>query len=180
MGRYGTPMEDTIHNPANILSLRRDIHTCFDNRLLTILPKAFVSTPGSPQYIVHFLSNNDIAAEYWPTYHNGLVQYLHRRSGPYLFARFAWAILFHVKRFITNGIPRHVVVQTGGKDGKVEYNEKVLDGPQLIASYGGGGSRGSKASGKRSRTDSIMEKDEDSLESSGEDWDMDDDTWATG
>jgi hypothetical protein len=179
MGCYGPAMEDTIHNSANILCLRRDIHTCFDNRLITILPKAFAPTPGSPQYIVHFLSNNDIAAEYWPTYHHCLVQYLHIRSRPYLFARFAWAILFHVKQFVTSGITRHVVVRTGGKDGKVEYDKKVLDGAQLIATYGGGGSRGSKASGKRSRTDSMIEKDEDSLESSSEDWDMDD-TWDTG
>jgi hypothetical protein len=71
-----------------------------------------------------------------------------------------------------------VVVRTGGKDGKVEYDKKVLDGAQLIASYGGGGSQGSKASGKRSRTDSMMEIDEDSLESSSEDWNIDN-TWDT-
>jgi hypothetical protein len=179
MGRYGPGMQDTIHNSGNILSLRRDIYTCFDNRLLTILPKAFAPTPGSPQYIVHFLSNNDIAAEYWPTYHHCLVQYLSMCSRPYLFARFAWAILFNVKKFVTSGITRHVVVRTGGKDGKVEYDKKVLNGAQLIASYGDGGSRGSKASGKRSRTDSMMEIDEDSLESSSEDWNMDN-TWVTG
>jgi len=179
MGCYGPIMENTIHNCANILSLRRDIHTCFDNRLLTILPKAFARTPGPPQYIVHFLSNTDIAARYWPTYHHCLVQYLDEGSRPYLFARFAWAILFHVKQFVTSGITRCVVVRTGGKDSNVEYDKKVLSGTQLIASYGGGGSRGSKISGKRPRTDSMVEEDEDTPESSSEDWDMDD-TFDTG
>ena len=189
MGRYGSAMEATVHNPANILLLRRDIHTCFDNRFLTILPKAFAPTLGSPQYIVHFLSDNNVAAEYWSFYHHCLVQCLHPKSRPYLFARFAWAILLHVKNFVTGGIPRRVVVRIEGEDGSVEYDEKVLNGAQLIASYGGGGSRGSTASGnKRSRTDSIMEEDEDSLESSSGDWDMDDpwnhgwtrDTWNPG
>jgi hypothetical protein len=178
MGKYGPAMEKTIHNSANILPLRRDIQTCFDNRHFTIVPKAFVPTPG-PQYVAHVLSNNKIAAEYWPIYHHCLVENFQIFCRPCLFARFAWAILFNVKPFVTSGIPRNVVVQTEGKENDVECSEKVLDGAQLIASYGCGGSRGSKASGKRSRTDSIMDKDEDSLESSSEDWDMDD-TWGRG
>jgi hypothetical protein len=135
-------MEKTIHNSANIFSLRRDIHTCFDNRHFTIVPKAFVLTLGPPQYVVHVLSNNKIAAEYWPICHHCLVENLPIFCRPYLFARFAWAILFNVKPFVTSGIPRHVVVQTEGKDNDVEYSEKVLDGAQLIASHGGGGSQG--------------------------------------
>ncbi|KAH8679114.1 hypothetical protein BGZ60DRAFT_482824 [Tricladium varicosporioides] len=179
MGRYGPTMEGTIHNSVNILPLRGDIYACFDSRLLTILPKAFAPTPGSPQYIVHFCSNNDVAANYWPTYHHCLVQYLDQCSRPYLFARFAWTILFHVKQFVTSGITRHVVVRTRGMDGNVEYDKKVLDGAELIATYGGEGLRGSQGSGKMSRTYIMMEEGEDLLELAGEDWDMDD-IWATG
>lgn len=162
----------TIHDSANILPLRRDLHACFDSRLFVIFPKAFTATPGSPQYVVYFIQQNEIAAEYWSSTHHCLVQNLSPRSRPYLFARFAWAILFHVKQFITVGYERRVVIRID-KPGTTECEEKVLSGEQLIAAYGSGGSRDSRASSKRKGADSMMEEDEDWTESSSEDCDMD-------
>ncbi|KAK2799945.1 hypothetical protein FQN51_006371 [Onygenales sp. PD_10] len=50
-----------------------------------------VCGPGgtsSSQYIVHILLTS--AAEYWPTYHNTVVQYLKPDCRPYVFTWFAW------------------------------------------------------------------------------------------
>ncbi|KAK2749518.1 hypothetical protein FQN55_003215 [Onygenales sp. PD_40] len=43
---------------------------------------------SSSQYIVHILLTS--AAEYWPTYHNTVVQYLKPDCHPYVFTWFAW------------------------------------------------------------------------------------------
>ena len=139
MERYGDAIICDIDNPANIVMLKSDLHMCFDNRWFTITPKAMeTTTPYSPQYVTHILRVN--AAELWPTYHNIIVQSLNERSRPYLFARFAWAILLQVKPFITAGPPRYAIrIQISDKD-KIEYKEELLSGPQLKAFYGGGGS----------------------------------------
>ncbi|QSS63998.1 hypothetical protein I7I51_01059 [Histoplasma capsulatum] len=106
MGIYGANLGD-INEATNVLPLRSDIHKCFDNRWFVIVPKTAgteVSTPAalhSPQFVTHILSTE--IAQYWPTYHNTLVQHLQVDCSPYLFARFAWAVLLHVKFFINSG-----------------------------------------------------------------------------
>ena len=130
--------------------------------------------PHSPQYITYILQRD--AAELWPIYHNTIVQHLDKAARPYLFARFAWAILFQAKKFITDGRSRHVIrIQTSDED-KIEYKDELLSGQQLQHEYGSGGSKGATPRSKKSRTDSMVD-DEDSNINMDIDWDDDwDDT----
>lgn len=189
MGRYGIGIGD-IHNPANLLLLKSDIHKCFDNRCVVIAPKVLraVSEAGSPRYMTHILL--DDAAELWPTYHNTLVQYLHIRSAPYLFARFAWAVLLSVKRFITTNNPRYIIRLDASTDAngiqRVKYEKQLLNGQQLNNLYGGGGSKAATPMKRKSQGGSTVDDggdDESSSECGIEDsealWDIDMmDVWA--
>ncbi|KAG5289480.1 hypothetical protein I7I48_08813 [Histoplasma ohiense] len=147
MYRYGRDLRD-IDNPANLLPLTPDILKCFDKRWFVIVPKiaggggAHETDNGtrSARYVSHILSE----AEYWPTYHNTIVQYLESDSRPYLFARFAWAILLSVKPFVTNGEPLNVIrleVSTGAEETQKVWTAEFLSGAQLKANYSGGGSK---------------------------------------
>jgi hypothetical protein len=170
MHRYGTRLHD-IDNVANILPLKPDIHDCFDNRWLIIVPK--VGTHPPSKYVSHILSAD--AAELWPTYHNVIVQNLHPVSRPYLFARFAWAVIFQVKTFVTSGISRHVVrirvtTDTNGEE-KIERKKEFLSGRELINSYGGGGLK-SATPKKRSSPTTSADDDGNLAEWSSEDGDI--------
>jgi HNH endonuclease len=172
MGRYGGELLRNINNSANILPLKVDLHRCFDKRWFAIIPKSIeIPAPYSFQYVTHILLQE--AAELWPTYHNIPVQYLHKKAHYYLFARFAWAILLQVKPFIIAGFSRHVIrIQISGED-KINREEKFLNGSQLKAYYGGGGSKRATPLNKRSGTGSMEDDDGDLIESPSEDGDLD-------
>jgi hypothetical protein len=185
MSRYGRDLGD-IDDSVNLLPLRPDIHKCFDKRWFVIVPKV----PGggaapdteagtrSPQYVSHILSTS--AAEYWPTYHNTIVQYLENDSRPYLFARFAWAILLFVKPFVTAGDPRHVIrlqVSTGPEDVEIVRKEEFLSGAQLKSSYGGVGSKSATPKKRRSESGALGEEDDLAESSADSDISMEDDIW---
>jgi HNH endonuclease len=168
MRRYGDAILCDIDNSTNIIPLKTDLHRCFDNRWFAIIPKVMKTTiPHSPQYVTHILRRE--AVELWPTYQNIIVQYLDETARPYLFARFAWAILLQVKPFITDDLPRHVIRIKISDEDKIEYKKELLSGPQLKTCYGGGGSKGATPKNKRSRTDSRAD-DEDSDVSIDNDW----------
>ncbi|KAL2144174.1 hypothetical protein VTI28DRAFT_9465 [Corynascus sepedonium] len=141
MERYGLDPPD-IDNRANILPLRKDIHYLFDARWFVIIPRIGTtdsSLQPSPQYVTHIISQN--AAELWPTYHTTLVGSLHAKSRAYLFARFAWAILFRVKLFVIAGLRRHVIRISRDEAGRIEYKAKYCTGAELQDAYGGGRSK---------------------------------------
>jgi hypothetical protein len=174
MGRYEDAILCDINNPSNIIPLKTDLHRCFDNRWFAIIPKVIkTTTPHSVQYVTHILRAQ--AAELWQLYHNTVVQYLNNKARPYLFARFAWAILLQIKPFITADFPRHAIrIQISG-EGKIEYKEQLFSGLQLKSFYGGGGSKRATPINKRSGTGSVMGDDR---ESSSEDGDINmDDNW---
>lgn len=172
MGRYGRELLRNIDDPANILPLKVDLHRCFNKRWFAIIPKSMeIPAPYSSQYVTHILLKE--AAELWPTYHNTPVQYLDENAHYYLFARFAWAILLQVKPFIIAGFSRHVIrIQTSGED-KTNRKEEFLNGSQLKAYYGGGGSKRATPLNKRSGTGSIGDDDGNLTESSSEYGDVD-------
>lgn len=167
MSRYGVGVAD-IDNGANILPLKQDIHHCFDDRWFVIVPKTIKVETGSAtpstQYITHIISRG--AAELWPTYHNTLVQSLHYSSREYLFARFAWAILFRAKLFVIDGYPRHVIRIHKEEEGNIEYKAEYCPGKLLSSKYSGGRSQG--ATPKRKFGQSAADDEENPLESSSE------------
>ncbi|KAK0720120.1 hypothetical protein B0H67DRAFT_575089, partial [Lasiosphaeris hirsuta] len=139
MERYGVGLPD-IDNKVNLLPLRKDIHYSFGARWFVIVPKMVTtdsSLQASPQYVTHIISQS--AAELWPTYHTTIVESIHPKSRAYLFARFAWAILFRVKLFVIAGEPRHVIRVARTPAGTKEYKTEHCGGAELENTYGGGG-----------------------------------------
>lgn len=142
MNLYGEDLGD-IDGPFNLVPLRSDIHKCFDNRWFAIVPKVTgtevaTTTTSSPQYVTHIFSSR--ASEYWPTYHNTRVQCLKTHSPPYIFARFAWTVLLHVKPFINSGDSRHIIrlhVSSDAEGTRMERKAEFLSGAELKNSYGG-------------------------------------------
>jgi hypothetical protein len=183
MSRYGAGSLPDMNNRANILPLRKDIYHCFDNRWFVIIPKMTNIVPGSTtpsiQYITNIISQD--AAELWPAYHNTLVGSLHTKSPAYLFARFAWAILFRVTLFVISGYPRQVVRIHRDAKGKIEYKAEKCSGTMLSSMYGGGGSLAATPQKGMSIQGSTAGEEEIPVESSGDDSDMDtdDNLWDT-
>lgn len=181
-----------INNTANLIALTPGFHRAFDNRWFLIAPKIGGShgseqgSTNSPQYVSHILSLE--AKELWPAYHNTLVQYLHPDARPYLFARFAWSILFLIKGFVTDGdVSRNVKrIQSYAEDGSIVQQEEFLSGSQLSMNYGGGGSKSATPRKRRTGTGSAADSDyemsvdipsddnnialEDSPSDAGDDW----------
>lgn len=138
------------------------------------------SLQPSPQYVTHIISRS--AAELWPTYHTTLVESLHSDSRAYLFARFAWAILFRIKLFVTAGRHRHVIRLYRDQTGVIEYKTEYCTGTELQNADGGGGSKTATPLNPRKRNSrkvSIANRDADFVESSeNSDTDMEDtDFW---
>jgi hypothetical protein len=133
MGMYGGDIDCV----ENTLPLGKSLDKCFEDRWFAVVPKL---TPSGIQFVTHILSKE--AVEIWPTYQNVIVRGVGFPSIPYLFARFAWAILHHVEtRFVNQGFPRHVIrIHVDEKEGYVEYKQELMSGIQLQGLYGDGGS----------------------------------------
>jgi len=177
MHRYSSDFGD-INNATNLLPLRTDIHRCFDNRWFIIVPKSEtgVAVPHSFRYVTQILSEEASDSELWPASHGVLVQNLHSGCGPYLFARFAWAVLLRVKRFVTSGLPIRVVrIHAVGKTSQLDRKVETLSDIELMSLYGGGGSKSATPmTPKRKQTSSAADEDDDFMESSyGSDIGMD-------
>lgn len=134
-----------INCAENILFLGKNLHKCFDDRWFVVVPK---STTRGIQYVTHILVHN--AAEIWPTYQNIIVRGLTSSSRPYLFARFAWAVLLRVKQWVNQGFPRHVIrVSVDNEKAVVEYKQELMTGIQLQGLYSGGGSKSATPAKRR-------------------------------
>ncbi|EXJ70034.1 uncharacterized protein A1O5_07107 [Cladophialophora psammophila CBS 110553] len=157
------------NDSVNIAPLKADLRKCFDAQWFAIVPKVIETTTAhSPRYVTHILQRQ--AAEVWPTYHDTTVQYLDSAAHPYLFARFAWAILLQVKPFITAGFSRHVIRISTNGEGKTEYKLEHLSGLQLQNYYSGGGPQGATPK-RKSKTDTVADEDH-FMGPSGEDSDV--------
>ncbi|EEH04343.1 conserved hypothetical protein [Histoplasma capsulatum G186AR] len=154
---YSDASPGDINNLANTVQLASHIHRSFDDRLMVIVPE--LSEEGSDsgpvyRFVAHILQPR--GEEFWSNYHNIIVQYLNRFSGPYLFGRFAWAVLFLAKPFILRRVPRSVVRVKRSPQGEVlGYEGTTLTGAQLQSLYGFGGSRSSR--GKSLKTHSVAD-----------------------
>lgn len=110
MYRYAVEVFPDITSKTNLLPLRSDIYHAFNSRWFVIVPKLVTtdsSIQPSFQYVTHIMVGE--AAELWPQYHNAIVGSLHPAARELLFARFAWAIFFQVRMFVTDGRHRHVI-----------------------------------------------------------------------
>lgn len=172
-----------ISNEANIFPPRKDIHYLFGVRWFVIIPRIVTidsSLQPSPQYVTRIISQS--AAELWPSYHTTLVESLHYKSRAYLFAGFAWAVLFRVRLFVIAGQHRHVIRISRDKTSNVEYKVEYCSGAELENAYGGGESKAATPLNQRKRKSgqgSTANEEDSFTESSGDsDIDMDTDLWV--
>ncbi|KAI5863769.1 hypothetical protein GGS23DRAFT_565265 [Durotheca rogersii] len=140
-----------IDNLANRTPLRRDIQYLFDDRALAIVPK-------NSTYVSHIMSTR--AENYWPEHHNVAVQGLHRHARAYLFARFAWTVLFSMKSFVCTGVDRYVIQVSDSKTGRGTVSEATwVKAADLVAKYSGGSTQEAGPASKRQKTQDGLEGD---------------------
>lgn len=133
-----------INMPPNLLPLDLSVHKTFDQWQFIIFPKTFkTESAGSGSeagtsvgarpplpFVTHILHRN--SAEFWPMRHNFVVHSLHQDAGPYLFARFAWAILFGVKDFLLYQQDRHIILRVAGTHNISQYQKTWLSGEEIM------------------------------------------------
>ncbi|KAK3290675.1 uncharacterized protein B0H64DRAFT_378473 [Chaetomium fimeti] len=149
-------MGGNVDNQANIIPLRSDIHVIFDDRSMAIIPRR-------SSYTTSVIS--DRADHYYPHHHNVIVHGLHRNARAYLFARFAWTVLFSMKAFVCQGFDRRIVqISTSDSRSANTYGTVWVQASELYAKYSGGGTQesgpASKSTAKRQKPGDAMDDDD--------------------
>ncbi|RSL45308.1 hypothetical protein CEP51_016103 [Fusarium floridanum] len=178
MHRYGNGRYD-IDDPSNIVTLRSDVHICLDRRVFAFVPKP--DKHQVQEFVLHVLDPR--YADFAASYQNRTVHLSDVVSQEYLFARFAWAVIHLVKPFIVGGVDRRIAKFSRAKTGSDEGSGKglpkakieLLEGPSLMALYGGGCSRSAsprkrKASSPKDEWDFDESVEESAGEASDHDW----------
>ncbi|KAK0713855.1 hypothetical protein B0T26DRAFT_376920 [Lasiosphaeria miniovina] len=154
MHKYGGVYGD-IDDAGNLIPLRQDPHTTFNShRSFVIVPKEVAirsetSVDSGREYVVHHFSMDD--EEVWRSHHTVIIETLHRRARPYIFARFAWAVFSKFKFFVIAGLRRRtirLVKDTGS--GNIAYQTDWAGGDDLFSLYSAG--RSQSVSSKRKKT----------------------------
>lgn len=128
--------QNLLNDMSNLILLRSDLHTAFDDRKFVIYPK----DGNVDSFVVHMLEpTSDIGS----LYHNSRTHPIHACRIQFLYARFAWSIFPAISGFLSNSSINKAVImvkQEGGR--RIRLVEEVLDAEQLRA----------KASQSRSRS----------------------------
>ncbi|KAE8400375.1 hypothetical protein BDV37DRAFT_209902 [Aspergillus pseudonomiae] len=120
MSRYGRlprPGGEPVDTPRNVILLRSDIHSSFDYKRFSFVPKPAHAINNSAQptgnqplsYVTH-LVNSPEPHELTSLYHNVKLQPLCGVAPEYVFARFAWTIFQYIPMFLQAGVPRRLAL----------------------------------------------------------------------
>ncbi|KAK4977389.1 hypothetical protein LTR66_010734 [Elasticomyces elasticus] len=104
-----------VDDISNVIALRPDIHTTFDDRRFVIVRK-------KGQWVVHF---TDLTNDLGRLYHNTLLRLHQDVSSKCLLVRFAWAIFPSVMKFLSTGAGRVVRVRITVDDEFREATRKI-------------------------------------------------------
>jgi HNH endonuclease len=107
---------DKMKHPMNMIKLRSDIHTIFDAKRFTIVPKEKLLT-------VHTFNEMAIS-EVFRLYHNVPIQQF-EAGVEFLFARFAYTIFEHLRTGLQSGKPRKLRLRVG-----IDIEERDCVGPE--------------------------------------------------
>lgn len=112
--------DQTISSASNMILLRSDVHTLWDNRDFAFVPKGLpLDVPdvpefeqsghstGSAMFVAHVLHESD---ELLANYHNVAARPL-MIPAEYLLARLAWAVLYQIRPFLQADCSRMLVVR---------------------------------------------------------------------
>ncbi|KAJ9633805.1 hypothetical protein H2199_009218 [Coniosporium tulheliwenetii] len=104
-----------VDDISNVIALRSDIHTTFDDRKFVIAPK-------KGQWVVHF---TDLTSDLGRLYHNTPLGLHQDVSSKCLLVRFAWAIFPSVMKFLATGAGRMVRMRITVEDEFREVTRKM-------------------------------------------------------
>ncbi len=106
MSRYNYGNSASVHNPANAILLRADLHIAFDKPGFVFVPKP--ADVKLQQFVLHLF---EPSVEFKSLYHNRAMQSL-GMSVELLFARLAWSIFPLVVGFLQGKIQRRLQLST--------------------------------------------------------------------
>lgn len=145
--------------PSNHILLDCSLHTAMDKRLWTLVPRHqrfAVQTISLPEGLAY-----DMLGEFVHEYQGRHFRGMYQTQVEYLFARFAWTILYLVKGFLLLGRPKTILARYRlWDDGKTQIKEQGLQPQDINLLFGGGGTK-SASPRKRSRTSSQQSRGDD-------------------
>lgn len=166
MTRYDSHQHSNVYDcPSNQILLDCSLHTAMDKRLWAFTPRHqrfAVQTISLPESLTH-----DALSEFVHEYHGRYLrpEAMRGTEVEYLFARFAWAVLYLVKEFILLARPKITLARYRvWEDGATRVKEQDMLAKDVDLLYGGGGTR-SATPRKRSRISS-SDQGQDEVESS--------------
>ncbi|MCJ1422838.1 hypothetical protein MMC29_000718 [Sticta canariensis] len=135
-----------VNDPSNVILLREDLHTAFDQLKFVFVPKSAIN--GDSTLITHLLVDS---SELCRLYQNTQLHSIDGIPREFLLTRFAWSIFHFLEGFLQAGIPRALLISTGHRI--VSSDECKLYTKQPVMR-----SR-SESPKKRSRPESVLEAD---------------------
>lgn len=184
MHEYVSGLIGNIHDEANLITLRADLHLLFDQRKFAMAPKpsAFIESAATSSILsvderyaltIHVLNDDEGADEFSGPYHNVAIQpkAVEMLSRDFVFARFAWSLFPLLQNFLETPIPRRLAVISKTNENGVWLSRVSSDlaNPQtewmnyeqyLRHLH----QRGESRSGSRKRTSSQMSRNEEAAD----------------
>lgn len=135
-----------VNDPSNVILLREDLHTAFDELKFVFVPKS--ATNGDSTLVTHLLVNS---SELCRLYQNTELHSIDGIPSEFLLTRFAWSIFHFLEGFLQAGIPRALLISTG-------HRIVLSDERKLYTKHPVTRSR-SESPKERSRPESVLEAD---------------------
>ena len=135
-----------VNDPSNVILLREDLHTAFDQLKYVFVPKS--AKNGDSTFVTHLLVNS---SELCRLYQNTELHSIDGIPHEFLLTRFAWSIFHFLEGFLQAGIPRALLISTG-------HRIVSSDGCKLYTKQPITRSR-SESPMKRLRPESVLEAD---------------------
>ena len=105
---HSKPVLSAINSPANVMLMREDLHTAFDQRQFVFVPKA---TGNEASVLVTHVLN--YSPELSKLYHNTKLHSIDGIAPEFLFARFAWSVFPLLQNFLVDGVSKNLLLSTG-------------------------------------------------------------------
>ena len=106
--RTGT---QAIYDVNNMLLLRSDLHTSFDEKKFAFVPKPGADDPSKMQFVTHLL---DPSVELARLYHNAVIQPIDSIPSEFLLVRLAWALFPMIEGFLLTKASKVLVTEEEG------------------------------------------------------------------
>lgn len=135
-----------VNDPSNVMLLREDLHTSFDQLKFVFVPKATAN--GDSTLVTHLLVDS---SELCRLYQNTELHSIDGIAREFLFARFAWSIFYFLEGFLQAGTLRDLLLSTGHRIASPDECKSYTKQP--------GTRTRSESPKKRSRPESLLEVD---------------------